>query len=53
MPCRAAAWRLVREAMATQGAEVTTTTPDEFRAFLQKDIANTAKLVQAAGLQPE
>jgi tripartite-type tricarboxylate transporter receptor subunit TctC len=53
MPCRAAAWRLVREAMATQGAEVTTTMPDEFRAFLQKDIANTAKLVQAAGLQPE
>ena len=50
---RALAQPAVREAMAAQGAEVTTTTPDEFRAFLQKDIANTAKVVQAAGLQPE
>ncbi len=50
---RSLAQPAVREAMAAQGAEVTTTTPDEFRAFLQKDIANTAKVVQAAGLQPE
>ncbi len=43
----------VREAMVAQGAELTTSTPEEFRAFLQKDIANTAKVVQAAGLKAE
>jgi tripartite-type tricarboxylate transporter receptor subunit TctC len=43
----------VREAFAAQGAEIVTDTPEAFRAFLQKDIANTAKVVKAAGLKPE
>ena len=50
---RALAVPAVREALAAQGAEVTSSTPEEFRAFLQKDIANTAKVVRAAGLKPE
>jgi tripartite-type tricarboxylate transporter receptor subunit TctC len=29
------------------------TSPDEFRRFLEQDIANTARVVKAAGLQPE
>jgi tripartite-type tricarboxylate transporter receptor subunit TctC len=43
----------VREALVAQGAEVMTSSAEEFRAFLQKDIGNTAKVVQAAGLKAE
>jgi tripartite-type tricarboxylate transporter receptor subunit TctC len=43
----------VREGFAAQGAEAVSSSPDEFRQFLQRDIANTAKVVKAAGLQPE
>jgi tripartite-type tricarboxylate transporter receptor subunit TctC len=50
---RALALPAVRDALAAQGAELMTSSPEEFRAFLQKDIANTAKVVQAAGLKPE
>jgi tripartite-type tricarboxylate transporter receptor subunit TctC len=43
----------VREGFAAQGAEAVSSSPDEFRQFLQRDITNTAKVVKAAGLQPE
>jgi len=43
----------LKEAFAAQGAEATVTTPDEFRRFLERDIAATARVVKAAGLQPE
>jgi tripartite-type tricarboxylate transporter receptor subunit TctC len=43
----------VREALAAQGAEAVTGSPDDFRRFLQNEIANTAKVMKAAQLQPE
>jgi tripartite-type tricarboxylate transporter receptor subunit TctC len=43
----------VKEGFAAQGAEAVSTSPEEFRQFLQRDIANTAKVVKAAGLQAE
>jgi tripartite-type tricarboxylate transporter receptor subunit TctC len=36
-----------------RGAEVVVTSPEAFRKFLEQDIAATAKVVKAAGLQPE
>ena len=50
---RAAANPALKEAFAAQGAEVVITTPEEFRKFLEQDIANTARVIKAAGLQPE
>jgi tripartite-type tricarboxylate transporter receptor subunit TctC len=32
---------------------VVVTSPEEFRRFLEQDIASTARVVKAAGLQPE
>ena len=43
----------VKEGFAAQGAEAVSSSPDQFRQFLQRDIANTAKVVKAAGLQAE
>jgi len=43
----------VKEGFAAQGAEAVTNSPEEFRQFLQRDIANTAKVIKAAGLQVE
>ena len=43
----------VKEGFAAQGAEAVSSSPDEFRQFLQRDIANTARVVKAAGLQAE
>jgi tripartite-type tricarboxylate transporter receptor subunit TctC len=49
----AAANPALKEGFGAQGAEVVITSPDAFRKFLEQDIANTAKVVKAAGLQPE
>jgi tripartite-type tricarboxylate transporter receptor subunit TctC len=43
----------IREALAAQGAEPHTDTPEEFRRFLQRDLEATARVVKAAGIQPE
>jgi tripartite-type tricarboxylate transporter receptor subunit TctC len=43
----------VREGLAAQGAEIRTTTPAEFRAFVQRNVADTVKVVRAVGLKPE
>jgi putative tricarboxylic transport membrane protein len=43
----------VKEGLARQGAEEFTGTPDDFRRFLERDRANTLKVIQAAKLQPE
>jgi len=49
----AAANPALKEGFAAQGAEVVITSPEEFRRFLEQDIANTARVVKAAGIQPE
>jgi tripartite-type tricarboxylate transporter receptor subunit TctC len=43
----------VRDGLARQGAEVFTGSPDEFRAFLLRDQANTVRVIRAAKLQPD
>lgn len=43
----------LREQLGAQGAQVLTTTPEEFRAFLEREIASTVKAMQAAGVKPE
>jgi tripartite-type tricarboxylate transporter receptor subunit TctC len=43
----------LKDGFAAQGAEVVITSPEEFRRFLEQDIASTARVVKAAGLQPE
>ena len=43
----------VREALAKQGADVFAGTPAEFRAFLEREIASTDRVIKAAQLQPE
>jgi putative tricarboxylic transport membrane protein len=43
----------VKEGLARQGAEEFTGTPEDFRRFLERDRANTMKVIQAAKLQPE
>jgi tripartite-type tricarboxylate transporter receptor subunit TctC len=43
----------VKEGFAAQGAEAVSSSPEAFRQFLQRDIASTAKVVKAAGLQAE
>jgi putative tricarboxylic transport membrane protein len=43
----------VKEGLARQGAEEFSGTPEEFRAFLAQDLANTVKVIKAAKLQPE
>jgi tripartite-type tricarboxylate transporter receptor subunit TctC len=49
----AAANPALKDGFAAQGAEVVVTSPEEFRRFLEQDIASTARVVKAAGLQPE
>lgn len=39
--------------LAADGAEVTTSSPEEFAAFIQAENAKWAKVVKAAGIQPE
>jgi tripartite-type tricarboxylate transporter receptor subunit TctC len=43
----------VRDGLAAQGAEVFAGSPEEFRSFLAREIANTARVIKAAQLQPE
>ena len=43
----------VRDGLAAQGAEVFPGNPGEFRKFLAQDMANTARVMKAAQLQPE
>jgi tripartite-type tricarboxylate transporter receptor subunit TctC len=43
----------VKEGLSRQGAEEFTGTPDDFRRFLERDRANTLKVIQAAKLQPD
>ncbi|HSD55499.1 MAG TPA: tripartite tricarboxylate transporter substrate-binding protein, partial [Burkholderiales bacterium] len=43
----------VKDGFAAQGAEAVSSSPEAFREFLQRDIANTAKVIKAAGLQAE
>jgi tripartite-type tricarboxylate transporter receptor subunit TctC len=39
--------------LAADGAEVTTSSPEEFAAFIRAENAKWAKVVKAAGIQPE
>jgi len=50
---KALATQEVREGLATQGAEVFATSPEEFRKFLAQEIASTVNVIKAAQLQPE
>jgi tripartite-type tricarboxylate transporter receptor subunit TctC len=43
----------VRNGLASQGAEIFATTPEEFRKFLVQEVASTVKVMKAAQLQPE
>jgi tripartite-type tricarboxylate transporter receptor subunit TctC len=49
----AAANPALKEGFGAQGAEAVITSPEAFRKFLEQDIASTARVVKAAGLQPE
>jgi len=42
-----------REQFAAQGAEVVTSTPEEFRKFVAQDIVEAGKVVKAIGLKAE
>jgi tripartite-type tricarboxylate transporter receptor subunit TctC len=42
-----------REALAKQGAEVVTSTPDEFKKRVENDIAKWSKVIQEAGITAE
>ena len=50
---RVAATQAFRDQLAAQGAEAMTTSGAEFRKFAQDDIAQTARIVKAAGLKAE
>jgi tripartite-type tricarboxylate transporter receptor subunit TctC len=43
----------IRDALAAQGAEPQPDTPEAFRAFLQRDLEATARVVKTAGLKAE
>ncbi len=43
----------IREALAAQGAEPQPGSPEEFRAFLQRDLEATARVVKAARIEAE
>jgi tripartite-type tricarboxylate transporter receptor subunit TctC len=43
----------MRELLAAQGAAPQPGTPEEFRQFLGRDLEATARVVKAAGIQPE
>jgi tripartite-type tricarboxylate transporter receptor subunit TctC len=42
-----------REALASQGADPFSMTPDEFRAYIKSELAKWAKAVAATGVKPE
>jgi tripartite-type tricarboxylate transporter receptor subunit TctC len=42
-----------REALAKQGAEVVTSTPDEFKKLVENDIVKWSKVIQEAGITAE
>jgi tripartite-type tricarboxylate transporter receptor subunit TctC len=42
-----------REALAKQGAEVVTSTPDEFKKLVENDIAKWSKVIQETGITAE
>jgi tripartite-type tricarboxylate transporter receptor subunit TctC len=50
---RALATPEVRDGLASQGAEIFATSPEEFRKFLVQEIASTVRVIKAAQLQPE
>ena len=50
---KVAATQAFRDQLAAQGAEAMTTSGAEFRKFAQDDIAQTARIVKAAGLKAE
>jgi len=50
---KVAATQAFRDQLAAQGAEAMTTAGAEFRKFVQDDIAQTARIVKAAGLKAE
>ena len=41
------------DAFIKQGLEVRTTTPEQFTAFMRRELAQNAKLAKFAGLRPE
>jgi tripartite-type tricarboxylate transporter receptor subunit TctC len=43
----------VRDGLAAQGAEVVSMGPDEFRRYLERDVANTQQIMRTAKLQRE
>ena len=43
----------LRDAFAAQGAEIVSSTPQEFRAFVERDLATTARIARAAGIKSE
>ena len=43
----------VKERLAADGSEVVAGTPEEFAALIKAEIAKWAKVVKAAGIQPE
>jgi tripartite-type tricarboxylate transporter receptor subunit TctC len=43
----------VRDGLAGQGAEVFPGNSEEFRKFLEQEVANTERVMKAAQLQPE
>jgi tripartite-type tricarboxylate transporter receptor subunit TctC len=43
----------IRERLARDGAEAVGTTPEEFAAYIQAETAKWAKVIKAAGIQPE
>lgn len=50
---RVLAQAVVKEQMAAQGAELVELGPQAFRAFLERDVANTRRVAEAAKIQPE
>lgn len=50
---KVAATQEFKDLISAQAAEVVTNTPDEFRKFVIAEIAQTAKIVRAAGLKVE
>jgi tripartite-type tricarboxylate transporter receptor subunit TctC len=40
----------IRERLVNEGATIVASTPDEFAAFLRKEIATNARIVQASGM---
>lgn len=43
----------VRERLAAQGAEIVTSTPDQFSAYIKSELAKWGKVVKAAGMKIE